>query len=72
MYSSTANFVAGQLVACLDDSCMKYENNGWCKMVETRSDREYHSSAQSGERILLIGGPNHNTTEWIPMDGRAC
>ena len=29
----------------------------------------YHSSAQSDDRILLIGGIDSRSTEWIPMDG---
>ena len=59
MYSGpTANFVAGQLVACYENSCEKYNDNdkSWTKIADTKSRREYHSSAQHGDRILLIGG----------------
>ena len=65
----TANFVAGHLVACYWDSCESYENDGWTKMADTLSYRRYHSSAQHEDRILLIGGSDSSTTEWIPMDG---
>ena len=65
----TANFVTGHLVACYWDSCERYENDGWTKMADTLSYRRYHSSAQHEDRILLIGGSDSSTTEWIPMDG---
>ena len=65
----TANFVAGQLVACYEDSCEKYNGNSWTKIADTRSRRYYHSSAQHEDRILLIGGRySARSTEWIPTD----
>ena len=33
------------------------------------SRRTQHSSAQRDDRILLIGGHDSNSTEWIPTDG---
>ena len=67
----TANFVAGQLVACYFDSCEKYNDNdnSWTKIADTRSPRQYHSSAQHEDRILLIGGEYSSSTEWISTDG---
>ena len=65
----TANFVAGQLVACYDYSCEKYNDNSWTKIADTRSPRQYHSSAQHGDRILLIGGEYSSSTEWISTNG---
>ena len=67
----TANFVAGQLVACYEDSCEKYNDNdkSWTRFADTRSKRVYHSSAQHGDRILLIGGQDSSSTEWISTDG---
>ena len=67
----TANFVAGQLVACYEDSCEKYNDNdnSWTKIADTRSPRQYHSSAQHEDRILLIGGEYSSSTEWISTDG---
>ena len=72
MYSGpTANFVSGQLVACQGDSCEIYNGGGeWVHLVDTRSSREYHSSAvKDDERILLIGGLFSTSTEWIWVDG---
>ena len=66
----TANFVAGQLVACGGDSCDRYEDGSWRHMVYTISRRRQHSSAQSENRILLIGGfddSSRSTTEWISL-----
>ena len=68
-HGPTANFVAGNLVACFADSCERYDNGAWIKIADTRSRRFYHSSAQSDDRILLIGGIESRSTEWIPMDG---
>ena len=67
----TANFVAGQLVACYEDSCEKYDDNdnSWTKIADTRSPRQYHSSAQHEDRILLIGGRYSSSTEWISTNG---
>ena len=66
----TANFVAGQLVACGGDSCDRYEDGSWRHLVYTISRRRQHSSAQSENRILLIGGfddSSRSTTEWISL-----
>ena len=41
----------------------------WTKLVDTRYPRMLHSSAESEDRILLIGGSASNSTEWIPVDG---
>ena len=70
-YGPTANFVAGQLVACYLDSCERYNDidDSWTKIADTRSTRYRHSSAQHEDRILLIGGQYSNSTEWIPTDG---
>ena len=38
-------------------------------VVKTESYREYHSSAQTEDKVLLIGGWGVNETEWIPLDG---
>ena len=65
----TVNFVAGQLVTCLRDRCDIYQNKTWSKLTDTRSTRWFHSSAQTEDRILLIGGHGTTSTEWIPLDG---
>ena len=69
-YGPTANLVSGQLVACYDDSCEIYNGAGeWHYLVETSSTRIYHSSAVKEDRILLIGGSQSRSTEWISVDG---
>ena len=65
----TVNFVAGRLVTCLRDRCDIYQNKTWSKLTDTRSTRWFHSSAQTEDRILLIGGHGTTSTEWIPLDG---
>ena len=68
-YGPTANLVSGQLVACYDYSCEIYNGGEWHHLVETTSTRRYHSSAVKEDRILLIGGYDSRSTEWIPVDG---
>ena len=68
-YGPTANLVSGELVACFDDSCDIYDNGEWNHLVDTRERRIYHSTAVKDDRLLLIGGMDSRTTEWIPLDG---
>ena len=71
MYNGpTANLVSGQLVACYLDSCDIYNGGGeWTHLVDTSSTRVYHSSAvKDNDRILLIGGRDSSSTEWISVD----
>ena len=67
-YGPTANFVAGQLVACGENRCDVYVAGQWVFLVTTLAERRYHSSVVRGDRILLIGGDSR-TTEWISLDG---
>ena len=66
----TANLVSGQLVVCYGDSCEDYDNGTWSHLAQTMHPREGHSSAVlNDEKILLIGGQDSRSTEWIPVDG---
>ena len=66
----TANLVSGQLVACFEDSCEIYNGGGeWRHLVDTIYTRTHHSSAVKEDKILLIGGSNSDSTEWISLDG---
>ena len=69
LHRPTANLVSGQLVACFYRSCEIYNNGQWDQLTETRSRREFHSSAVKENRILLIGGYFSRSTEWISADG---
>ena len=68
-YGPTANLVSGELVACCEDTCDIYDNGEWNHLVDTRERRWFHSTAVKDDRLLLIGGSNSSSTEWIPMDG---
>merc|ERR1719500_1553588 len=70
-WGPTANLVSGQLVACYDHSCEIFNGGGeWTHLVDTNSRRRTHSSAvKDDDRILLIGGYDSNSTEWISVDG---
>ena len=67
----TANLVSGQLVNCYGYSCEIFNGGGeWTHLVNTSSTRYYHSSAvKDDNRILLIGGRDSSSTEWISVDG---
>ena len=52
----TANLVAGELVACEEDSCDIFNNGEWNHFVDTRERRVFHSTAVKDDRLLLIGG----------------
>ena len=41
----------------------------WTELVKTRVSRILHSSVQTEDQILLIGGFQTHSTEWIPLDG---
>ena len=70
-WGPTANLVSGQLVTCFENSCEIYNGGGeWTHLVDTSSYRIDHSSAvKDDERILLIGGGDSRSTEWISVDG---
>ena len=69
MNGPTVNLVSDRLVACSYDSCEIYNNRQWDHLSETRSSRWRHSSAVKENRILLIGGGDSRSTEWISVDG---
>ena len=67
---STVNFVSGDLVACYNYDCEDRNRDGnWLYLQSTTVPRTYHSSAATQNAVLLIGGDNTDTTEWIPLDG---
>ena len=65
----TANLVSGELVACYEGSCDIFNNGEWNHLVDTRATRRYHSTAVKDDRLLLIGGYDSRSTEWISIDG---
>ena len=68
-FGPTANLISDQLVACYENTCEIYNEGEWNHLVDTRSRRIDHSSVVNGDRILLIGGVDSRSTEWIPTDG---
>ena len=68
-FGPTANLVSGELVACFEDICDIYYNGEWNHLVDTRESRTRHSSAVKDDRILLIGGRDSRSTEWILLNG---
>ena len=66
----TANFVSDQVVNCYGDVCDVFRNGEWSHLVATMVTRYQHSSAVYQDKVLLIGGIESNTTEWITLDRR--
>jgi len=54
-WGPTADMVTGDLVACYELSCDIYKNGEWNHLVDTRENREFHSSVVKDNRVLLIG-----------------
>ena len=69
MLWSTVNLVSNRLVACWWDTCEIYREGSWQHLQDTTVRRYSHSSATTKDAVLLIGGQNSDTTEWIPIDG---
>ena len=66
----TLDKVAGTIIMCLGTSCEKLGEGGWEHLVDTRQDREDHTSTVHGGRILLVGGSAApSTSEWVSPDG---
>ena len=67
----TVNLISGHLVACFFDTCDIYQEGSWQHLQNTTVDRYLSSSATREDAVLLIGGYDSNSTEWIPVDGSA-
>ena len=65
------NLISGRLVACFRDTCEIYQDGQWQHLQDTRAIRRSHSSATTEDAVLLIGGWDSRTTEWIPVNGSA-
>jgi len=70
-FGPTVNLVSDRLVACYEDTCEIYQEGSWQYLQDTKVRRYYHSSATTKDAVLLIGGLNVYSTEWIPVDGSA-
>ena len=68
-WGPTVNLVSNRLVACHDHACEIYQEGSWQHLQNTIGYRYVHSSATTKDAVLLIGGYNEYTTEWIPIDG---
>ena len=71
MSGPTVNLVSGRLVACYEDTCEIYQDGSWEHLQDTTARRTSHSSATREDAVLLIGGSQADTTEWIPVNGSA-
>ena len=69
-WGPTVNIVANnKLIACYYKSCDIYQDGAWEHLQDTIVKRTYHSAVELREKLLLIGGTNLNSTEFIPVDG---
>jgi len=66
----TLNNVNDVVISCLGDRCEKLEGGSWTLLTNTQVNRKDHTSAVLNSEILLIGGgADPSSTEWIPVDG---
>ena len=63
------NLVSGRLVSCYGRICDIYQEGSWQHLQDVAASRVVHSSATTENAVLLIGGIDSDTTEWIPVDG---
>merc|ERR1712037_808803 len=70
-YGPTVNLVSGHLVACYEDTCEIYREGSWQHLQDTTATRTFHSSGAREDAVLLIGGEDSHSTEWIAVDGSA-
>ena len=70
MYHPTVNLVGNnKLIACYSTSCDIYQDGAWEHLQDTIDSRRFHSAVGLREKLLLIGGMDSNSTEFIPVDG---
>ena len=68
-YGPTASIVGGKIIACVEGSCDVYQGGAWEHLQDTIDSRRFHSAVGLREKLLLIGGLDSNSTEFIPVDG---
>ena len=61
--------VGEKLIACGEESCDIYQEGAWEHLQDTIEWRTMHSAVGLREKLLLIGGFDSNSTEFIPVDG---
>ena len=65
----TVNIVGNKLIACYSTSCDIYQDGAWEHLQDTIDQRTRHSAVGLREKLLLIGGFDSYSTEFIPVDG---
>ena len=70
-YGPTVNLVSGRLVVCYGNTCEIYREGSWEHLQNTTASRWRHSSVTIEDAVLLIGGMESDSTEWIPVNGSA-
>ena len=61
----------GVTITCHRDTCESFQEGSWPTLVSTTESRGYHSSVVHGDRLVLLGGYDTQTTEVIPPTGEA-
>ena len=69
MGQPTVSLVATSLIACWKMSCDIYQEGAWEHLQDTIRERRSHTAVELREKLLLIGGEDSNSTEFIPVDG---
>jgi len=61
------NLVSDRLVACGENKCEIYQDGSWQHLQNTMHSRSWHSSVATEDAVLLIGGSDSKTTEWVQV-----
>ena len=68
-YGPTVRLAGEKLIACGDRSCDIYQEGVWKHLQDTIERRRSHSVVGLEAKLLLIGGIDSTSTEFIPVDG---
>ena len=68
-YGATMNNVGNKTIACEGMSCDIYLEGAWEHLQDMIERRIDHSAVELREKLLLFGGEDSNSTEFIPVDG---
>ena len=66
---STSNLVSDKIVACYASTCEVYQEGVWNHLQDMAVYRLFHSAIAFSDKVLLIGGQQTDSTEFISVDG---
>ena len=71
MFHTVNILLDSKIITCHKDTCEVFKSGGWVTLVNTTEYRVEHSSVETIDGLVLLGGLGTNTTEVIPTTGAA-